>query len=108
MTRDATRDGSPPARAPAAGSTSGGKEDTMKRALLVGIDEYEHFRPLSGCANDVAAVQPLLARSDDGTLNFECRALTSASQAVTTDQLTREAHNLFAPGADVALLYFAG
>jgi len=35
----------------------------MKRALLVGIDYYENFTPLYGCANDAAAVHPSRTRS---------------------------------------------
>jgi hypothetical protein len=27
----------------------------MKRALLIGIDEYDRFRGLAGCVNDVDA-----------------------------------------------------
>jgi hypothetical protein len=80
----------------------------MKRALLVGIDEYEHVAPLAGCVNDVVALQPLLARDDDGSPNFECRTVLGPPERITRATLVGALESLFAPGADVALLYFAG
>ena len=37
----------------------------MKRALLIGIDEYDRFGGLDGCVNDVNMLEPLLSRNDD-------------------------------------------
>ena len=54
----------------------------MKRALLVGIDYYENFQQLYGCANDAAAIHPLLQRNEDGGPNLDCR-LASADDAAT-------------------------
>jgi hypothetical protein len=79
----------------------------MKRALLVGLDQYANFRSLGGCVNDVHAIEPLLARNDDGTVNFDCQVRTSP-QAITRDALLRDIQMLLSPGADVALFYFAG
>lgn len=76
-----------------------------KRALLVGIDEYSNFPNLSGCANDVNAVMPLLARNDDGSPAFDCQARTGT---VGRDQLIGDLEALLGGGADVALFYFAG
>jgi hypothetical protein len=80
----------------------------MKRALLVGIDKYEHFGPLRGCVNDVTALEPLLARHDDGSPNFQCRSLRSNRDKVTRRALLGAIDVLLGPGAEVALLYFAG
>jgi len=81
----------------------------MKRALLVGIDAYDQFNDLQGCVNDVTALHPLLARNEDGTVNFACETLdTSSTGRVTRDSLLAQLKRLLAPGADVALLYFAG
>jgi uncharacterized caspase-like protein len=80
----------------------------MKRALLVGIDEYQYARPLYGCANDVAALQPLLETNDDGSPNFECQTLTSPPDFVGRRQLLDALDRLLMPGADVALFFFAG
>ena len=87
---------------------SGGRGSYLSRALLVGIDSYRSFRPLSGCVNDVLALRPLLARDDDGAPNFDCQVLADAHAGVTRDQLRDGINNLFAPGADIALLYVAG
>lgn len=79
----------------------------MKRALLVGLDEYENFGALGGCVNDVHALKPLLARNDDGTVNFDCQVRTTPAD-VTRDALAGDVKSLVGPGADIALLYFAG
>ena len=79
----------------------------MKRALLVGLDEYANFSSLAGCVNDVHAIEPLLARNDDGTVNFNCQARTGPG-SVQRDALIDDVRALLAPGADVGLLYFAG
>ncbi len=80
----------------------------MKRALLVGIDDYDDYDPLGGCVNDVLALAPLLARHEDGSPNFDCHARTGATGRITRDELVQAVESLLAPGADVALLYFAG
>lgn len=80
----------------------------LTRALLVGIDEYDRYGWLEGCENDVTALAPLLARNEDGSLNFDCATLSTADGPVTRDALLRAIKDLLAPGADVALLYFAG
>lgn len=79
----------------------------VKRALLVGIDTYSSFSQLSGCVNDVLALEPLLARNEDGGPNFDCQVLADVN-GVGQDRLRDAIGKLLAPGADVALLYFAG
>lgn len=82
----------------------------MKRALLVGIDYYNNFKNLGGCANDAQALHPLLARNEDDSPNLDCRLVTApdASNPVTRDELLTRLDELLAPGADFALFYFAG
>jgi hypothetical protein len=79
-----------------------------KRALLIGINTYSNFNCLKGCVNDVNALFPLLSRNEDSTSNFSCRKLICEEGEVDRDLLIQELEALFAPGADVALLYFAG
>ena len=82
----------------------------MKRALLVGIDYYENFQQLYGCANDAAAVHPLLQRNEDGGPNLDCR-LASAKDAATQvsrDRLKEMIRELLSGGAEFALFYFSG
>lgn len=80
----------------------------MKRALLVGIDTYDAFSDLAGCVNDVEAIAPLLARNDDGGVNFQCQTRTSAADQITRDSLLADLDGLLTTNADLALLYFAG
>ena len=82
----------------------------LNRALLVGIDKYETFHDLTGCSNDVAGLAPLFERHADGSRNFDVRTLSSASARapLTTSVLFDQVKELLAPGADVALFYFAG
>ena len=80
----------------------------MKRALLVGIDEYDRFSGLEGCVNDVNALEPLLRRNDDASPNFDCQKRTSATGGVTRDALLGDLYALLGGGCDVALFYFAG
>lgn len=80
----------------------------MKRALLAGIDTYDTFDDLAGCVNDVRALFPLLSRHEDGSPNFDCRSITSDHGRVERRTLLEAIKELVAPGADVALFYFAG
>src|SRR3954452_18121634 len=80
----------------------------MKRALLVGIDDYASFNSLSGCVNDVDALEPLLARNEDGSPNFDCQKRTTTTGGGSRDDLLGSIAGLLGGGADVALLYFAG
>lgn len=82
----------------------------LRRALVVGIDNYRTFGCLSGCVNDAAALRPLLARNDDNSPNFDVRTLVGpvGGHEVNRDGLLTALKALFAPGADISLLYFAG
>jgi uncharacterized caspase-like protein len=80
----------------------------VKRALLVGIDDYDTFSPLGGCVNDVVALTPLLAKHEDASPNFDCQSRTSNTSRITRDALVSDVAGLLGPGADLALLYFAG
>jgi hypothetical protein len=79
----------------------------MRRALLVGIDHYEQG-PLEGCIADAEAMERLLSRDDDGTLNFDTTLLTSDQETITRAYLREHIKHLFASPAEVALLFFSG
>jgi hypothetical protein len=51
----------------------------MKRALVVGIDDYPR-NPLSGCINDAVAVANTLEKNGDGSPNFSVILLEHFSQ----------------------------
>ncbi|GAA1026628.1 caspase family protein [Virgisporangium ochraceum] len=80
----------------------------MKRALLVGVDDYANFGALSGCCNDVVALHPLLSRHADESKNFDCVTMLSSGGPVTRDELLEAIDQLLSPAVDVAIFYFAG
>lgn len=82
----------------------------MRKALIVGIDHYDHIGGLSGCVNDAHAVRQVLERHADGTVNFATPLLLTGTG---TDDVGRAAlkeavRELFADNAEIALFYFAG
>lgn len=83
----------------------------MRRALSVGIDEYE-FGPLNGCVNDAQRMKAVLEKQQDGSPNFECKTLLApqgAGNAIVTRSVLRDQlHRLFKDPADVALFHFSG
>lgn len=83
----------------------------MRKALIVGIDHYEHIKGLSGCVNDAHSVKSVLERHADGTVNFATpRVLTGTgpSDMVQKQELKDATRELFSGDADIALLYFVG
>ncbi|HFD1716705.1 TPA: caspase domain-containing protein [Enterococcus faecium] len=76
----------------------------MKKALVIGIDDYPTI-PLSGCTNDANAVTELLQTNGDGSPNFEVVQLNNVA---TKADLLRSIEKLFSGDADIALLYFSG
>jgi len=79
----------------------------MKRALLVGINDYP-AAPLLGCVNDAEAMERLLRRHDDGRVNFDTQLLISDRETITRGRLRESLEVLFADPAEVALFYFSG
>jgi hypothetical protein len=83
----------------------------MRKALIVGIDHYEHIGRLSGAVNDAHAVKNVLERNADGTLNFPTPHLlvgTGPGTEVRRLELKESVRELFADDADIALFFFAG
>lgn len=83
----------------------------MRKALIVGLDYYEHVNHLHGCVNDAYAVNTVLERHSDGTVNFTSpRLITSAGPAdsVPRHELKEAIRELFRDDAEIALLYFSG
>ena len=79
----------------------------MKKALVVGIDDYP-TSPLNGCVNDAVAVGNTLETNGDGSPNFSVRLLTSNQLDISTACLSEAIADLFTGDADTALLFFAG
>jgi uncharacterized caspase-like protein len=83
----------------------------MRRALCVGIDQYS-FSALRGCVCDAERIAGLLAKHEDGTPNFDCKAIIapngSPDDVVTRAKLKQAIEQLFKDKAEVALFHFAG
>lgn len=82
----------------------------MRIALIVGINFYEHGGPLFGCVDDAHAVQAVLERHGDGSVNFDCKLLTGTGPGdrVNRNDLKDRVADLFNAQAEIALFYFAG
>lgn len=82
----------------------------MKKALVVGINHYEHCSPLFGCVDDAYAVRSALERHSDGTVNFGMKILTGTgpTDPVNRTELRETIQELFATDCETALFYFAG
>jgi Caspase domain len=82
----------------------------MRKALVVGIDHYEHIDPLAGCVNDAFAVKAMLERHADGSVNFGARLMvgTGPQDILERAKLKEAVRELFDGNIEVALFYFAG
>lgn len=82
----------------------------MRKALVVGINFYEHFDGLYGCVDDAHAVKGVLERHSDGTVNFGVKILTGTgpTDALCRSDLRSSIKELFETECDTALFYFAG
>jgi Caspase domain len=78
---------------------------TIKRALVVGIDNYGPSNSLSSCVNDAAAVAAVLETNGDNSTNF---AVKLGKNILNKAVLAEEIENLFRYDADIALFYFSG
>lgn len=79
----------------------------MRRALVVGIDDYP-WAPLMGCVADATAVAGVLRSHADGSPNFDSQVLTAPAQVISRATLRERIDALFGAPADIALLYFSG
>ena len=75
----------------------------MRRALLIGIDNYPAPNTLKGCVADVMLLRDALSSNGDSSPNFEIETLCDVqSGRVAMGQI----ESLFAGDHEVALLYF--
>jgi len=80
----------------------------MKRALIIGIDQYE-VSELANCESDARRVAALLERNEDGSKNFDIQLLVSDTSApISRSRMLIALKALFGAPADLAVLYFAG
>lgn len=82
----------------------------MRKALIVGIDYYEHFGSLYGCVNDAHEMKSALERHSDGSINFgvKLHVANAANSSIARGELKDLIIELFKDDSEIALLYFAG
>lgn len=93
----------------------------MRKALIVGIDYYQHGNPLYGCVTDAKNVESLLKynikresqeeRQQEKEKNFECvlKTASSSKEILSRNDLKDAIENLFSdPIPQDALFYFSG
>jgi hypothetical protein len=81
-----------------------------RKALIVGIDYYEHISSLRGCVNDAHAVKAALERHFDGSPNFHTVPMTGTGPGALVEraELKHAIAELFRGDGEVSLLYFSG
>lgn len=80
----------------------------MKKALIVGIDNYPSPDELNGCVNDAAEMRKVLEKNENGSSNFDVISLTSDEEPVNSNTLFDSLSELFSGDAETAVFYFAG
>lgn len=84
-------------------------EELVRKALIIGINDYDEINPLNWCENDAVGMQQALSRNSDGSPNFDVQLLTTNNPEGVRGKLTKQmVRSLFSGDADVALFYFAG
>lgn len=77
----------------------------MKKALLIGINNYPQGNQLMGCLEDINCVEEVLARNGDNSINFNVKTMPDV-------QNSREGmaaiKSLFHGDGECALFYFSG
>lgn len=77
----------------------------MRRALLIGINDYPTPHGLCGCVEDINLLSPLLSNNDDGSKNFDIKLLPNVSMK---KEAMKEILDLFSGDGEISLFYFSG
>jgi hypothetical protein len=77
----------------------------MKKAVVIGIDQYPSGAELHACVNDASAVATLLETNADGSPNFDVKTYLNVR---TRAQMKQRIEELFTGEVDTALFYFSG
>lgn len=77
----------------------------MKRALVIGLNDYPYGNALCGCINDATEIARRLERHGNGDKNFD---VATVCGKCSRDNLKSAIDKCFEGTAEVALFYFAG
>lgn len=76
----------------------------MRKALVVGIDDYKNC-PLNGCCNDAREIAKLLKTNEDDTPNFDVKVQLNVSCKSDLINLITECFN---GNSEIGLFYYSG
>ena len=76
----------------------------MKKALLIGINDYPCGDALSGCVEDVKSLHSVLERNGDGSKNFDIKDLLNVQ---TSREAMHAIEDLVSGDEEIAVLYFS-
>lgn len=79
-----------------------------RRALFIGINQYNYITSLKGCNNDAIEMAQVLERNFDGSPNFDTQCFTTAEDTISHSFVIKKVKELFSGTLEVALFYFAG
>lgn len=77
----------------------------MRKALIIGLNEYSTESKLSWCDNDALAMKEYIATNGDGSPNFDVRMIIDKCRQIELKLAIKE---LFDDDSEIALLYFSG
>ena len=78
----------------------------MKKALVIGINEYPYPNKLRGCVNDAQCISKLLSTNGNFSRNFDVKLLLDSD--ATKKNIFENIKNLYQNNDFVSLLYFSG
>ena len=82
-----------------------------RRALIIGIDNYQFINSLKGCVNDAKQVESVLQlhanQDEDKNFDVETR-VTMPDRGLTKNFIKDRIEELFRDKRDISLLYFSG
>lgn len=77
----------------------------MKKALLIGINNYPNGNELTGCVEDINSLKSVIERDGDGKVNFHVKLMPDEQ---SSDNAMDAIQELFKDTSDMAMLYFSG
>lgn len=81
----------------------------MRKAFIVGVNDYDNLKQLRWCENDAIGMSNALERHASNDPNFSVQLLTTNDeQPVTEQRVYQLIKELFSGDAETALFYFAG
>jgi hypothetical protein len=81
----------------------------MRKALVVGINNYDRMNSLRGCTSDAKNISEVLRRNGDGSKNFDVKLMVTndKKKSIKKNELEDQIIELFKTKSD-AVLYFSG